>query len=239
MNFNLILPVAIDKPEYEKVCPYLWRETEDGKLPVLEGLRGIDLNCFSDIYIVLLQKHENLYHLAGKLSGRFPHMQYRGRFHVVFLDSSTLSQTETVYRTIRQEGIEGSLMVKDADNYFSCDVIQGNGVAIYPLDALERVNPQNKSYVTLDDFFNVTNIIEKKIIGRYFCVGGYFFKDVSTFVSYYEKSQKYHPFYMSFLIFSMLLDGIVFRPFFVENYQDWGTWEDWRYYLENEGKRKD
>lgn len=229
MNFNLIVPVAIDRPEYQDECPYLLAETKTGKIPVLEGIQGLDLELFSAIYLVLLKKHDELYGISEKLNRHIATLPYGNKFHSVLLEHSTLSETESVYETIKKEKISGSLLVKDADNFFICDCIQGNGVAIYPLDALTRVNPQHKSYVTLDDFFNITNIIEKKIIGRHFCTGGYFFETASDFLYYFEKLQKYHPFYMLFMIFAMLLDGVTFRPVFVEEYQDWGTREDWQY----------
>ncbi len=229
MNFNLIVPVALDKPEYNNECPYLLTETERGKIPVLEGIQGLTLQLFSAIYIVLLKKHDELYGVSEKLDRHIAALPYGYKFHLVVLEHPTLSETESVYETIKKEKISGSLLVKDADNFFTCDCIPGNGIAIYPLDALTHVNPQHKSYVTLDDFFNITNIIEKKIIGRHFCTGGYFFEKASDFLFYFEKLQKYHPFYMSFLIFAMLLDGATFRPVFAEKYQDWGTREDWLY----------
>lgn len=225
MSFNLIVPAAIDKSEYEYKCPYIFSD----ELPIMQGLKGLDLTRFAKIYIVVLAKHCLLYDIADRLYKSVIWRQYADKFTLVMLDESTCSQPETVYKAIRQEGIQGGIMIKDADCFFTCDILQVNGVVVYPLDALTHVNPQNKSYVTIDDFFYITNIIEKKIIGRYFCVGGYCFEDVAIFIEYYEKLNKYAPYYVSFLIFSMLLDGELFRPVFAEGYQDWGTLEDWEY----------
>lgn len=91
---------------------------------------------------------------------------------MVVLKNSTSSQAETVYQTIKERKITGGIFVKDADGYFTCDLVESNGIAVYPLDRLDVVNPCNKSYVALDDQFYITNIIEKKIISRHFNVGG-------------------------------------------------------------------
>lgn len=78
------------------------------------------------------------------------------------MPSATQSQAETVFETIRIERISGSIFIKDADGYFSCDVEPANGVAIFPLEKMSLVNPQNKSFVAVDDMFYVTNVIEKR-----------------------------------------------------------------------------
>lgn len=40
---------------------------------------------------------------------------------------------------------------------FHAKLCRENSVAIYPLENLSWVNPQNKSYVAIDDMFYVTN----------------------------------------------------------------------------------
>jgi hypothetical protein len=119
-------------------------------------------------------------------------------------------------------------MIKDADSFFRCEIFPQNSITIMPLDRLKRVNLQNKSYIALDDKFHITNIIEKKIISRNFCTGGYIFEDAEKFYYYYTRVQKYHALYLSHIIFFMLLDKIIFIPIQVTEYIDWGTKEDWQ-----------
>ena len=71
-------------------------------------------------------------------------------------------------------------------------------------------------------------IIEKRILGRDFCAGGYFFEDSELFCKIFDDLKNYKPLYMSHIVYKALLDGHSFRPTKVNNYKDWGTLKDWR-----------
>ena len=230
MKTSLIVPIAADKPEYEHTLPYVFNFSEDGFLLCIKSIQGLDLTRFDKIYFVILQKLDERYDLAELLKCQFRKMGLKQAV-VTILNKTTKSQVETVYECIRKENIEDGIFVKDSDSYFTCDFLSTNGIAIYPLDKLDMVNPQNKSFVNLDDQFYITNIIEKKIISRYFNAGGYFFEDVNVFCTYYEKLQYYSQLFMSHIVFSMLLDDIAFRPFEVEKYVDLGTKKMYYQYL--------
>ena len=94
---------------------------------------------------------------------QFKRLNIATKAHVIELDNPTKSQPETVYQTIKQNQIKGHIFIKDADSYFETEMLIENAVCIYPLDELNQVNPQNKSYVNIDDMYYITNIIEKEI----------------------------------------------------------------------------
>ena len=143
---------------------------------------------------------------------------------VVILPSATRSQAETVFETIRIERISGSIFIKDADGYFSCDVEPANGVAIFPLEKMSLVNPQNKSFVAVDDMFYVTNVIEKKVVSHYFNAGASCFEHAEDFCRYFELLSQYgDKLYISHIIYAMLLDKLTFRPLPVTDFYDWGN----------------
>ena len=75
---------------------------------------------------------------------------------------------------------------------------------------------------------NILIKVEKRILGRDFCAGGYFFESADLYCSLFEELSRYTPLYMSHLIYTALLHGINFRPIKVKNYLDWGTLKDWR-----------
>ena len=85
---------------------------------------------------------------------------------IAILDEPTRDQVETVFMTIQQERISGSIYIKDADCYFESKEAIRNGVAIYPIEELEMLDPRDKSYVAVDDMYYITNIIEKSVIGH-------------------------------------------------------------------------
>lgn len=222
MNFSLIVPIAADKPEYEYKLPYVFNFAEDGIVLCVKSIQGLDFKRFDKIYFVILRKLDKKYNLSELLKMQF-RMLGMENASITILESQTASQVETIYQCIKNNNITGGIFIKDADGYFSCDFTFTNGIAIYPLDKMDLINPHNKSYIELDDQFYITNIIEKKIISRYFNAGGYIFDDVETFCKYYEKLKEYSPLYMSHVVYDMLLDGILFRPFEVDNFIDWGN----------------
>lgn len=218
--FSLIVPIAADKPEYEKEMPFVFGLASDGVMYCIKAILGLNLEKFSNIYFTILKKHDDLFCLSDLFALQFKRLKLT-RAKVVVLCESTSSQPETIFRTIEQERINGSIFIKDADCFFTCDVEPMNSVAIYPLESLEWVNPQHKSYVAVDDMFYVTNIIEKKIVSHYFCSGGYCFEDVRQFVTFYNKLIEYKAVYLSHIIYNMLLEKIVFRPICVNHYLDY------------------
>ena len=139
---------------------------------------------------------------------------------MVILDTPTTSQPETIYKTIKQMNIHGSLFIKDADCSFVGECSYDNAIAIYPLEQLEWVNPKNKSYVAVDDMFYITNVIEKCVVSHYFTAGGYAFKDTDTYCKYYEQLAPNKGLYLSHIIYSMLLDKHIFRPVIISEYKD-------------------
>lgn len=229
MDCTLIVPMAADREEYLHSMPYIFNFSDEGVLYCIKAIQGLDLKKFRYVYFVTLRKLDDRYNLTELLQMQFRHLGIE-RAKVISLEEATKSQAETVYECIKREEITGSILIKDADGYFSCDFTETNGIVIFPLDRLDMVNPKNKSYVEVDDQFYITNVIEKKIISRYFNAGGYFFKDAGQFVSYYKRLCRYSRIYMSHIVYAMLMDNIVFRPFLAESYQDWGNKESYDYF---------
>lgn len=223
----IIVPIAADKPEFNDVMPHVFRMNNSGIMLCIAGLLGLDLATVDHIYFTILKKHSEHYKLRQMMEVQLQRLGLDNKAEVVELDEPTNSQPDTIYTTIQKKSVKGSILVKDADCYFEVDLMPENSVYTYPLDNMSQVNPQGKSYIQTDDMYYITNIIERRIIGRDFCAGGYYFEDVEDFLRYYEQNKLYTPLYMSHIIYSALLDGQSFRPVKVKNYKDWGTRNDW------------
>lgn len=219
-NFALIVPIAADKPEYVERIPSVFREAEDGTLICVKSVLGIDLSSFNKVYFTILKKLDERYSLRDRLLLQFK-IHGLSNAEVIILDSPTSSQPETIYQTIMQKGITGSIFIKDADCYMEGEILKQNSLAIYPLELLKWVNPQDKSYVSVDDMFYVTNIIEKRIVSHYFTAGGYCFESAEQYQSYYERFAGQKGLYLSHIVYAMLLDGNSFRPIKVNKYIDY------------------
>lgn len=186
----------------------------------VKSILGLNLDDFSNIYFTILRKHADRYDVDVLLELQLRRLGL-DKAKIVVLDYPTSTQAETVVKTIEQENICGSIFIKDADSSFRADILPENGVAVYPLEKLELVDPRNKSYVSVDDMQHITNIIEKRVVSNLFNVGGYCFENVNDFMDIYNLHKELGNIYISHLIYAMLLNGNTFRPIHVTEYNDW------------------
>lgn len=219
-NFSLIVPAASDKGTEAGTMPHIFSTGRDGVLMCVKSVLGLNLEAFDSIYFTILRKHAEAFDTDSLLKLQFRRLGL-GNVNIVILDEPTTTQAETIVRTIEKEEITGSIFVKDADCFFRAEVYPENGVAVYPLEQLELVDPRHKSYVAVDDMQHVTNIIEKRVVSHLFNAGGYCFEDVAKFLKAYDKYASLGHVYLSHLIYAMLLDGDLFRPIQVKEYNDW------------------
>lgn len=219
-NFSLIVPAASDKGIEAGAMPRIFSTGRDGVLMCVKSMLGLNLDAFDNIYFTILRKHAEAFDIDSLLRLQFRRLGL-DNVRIVILDEPTATQAETIVRTIEKENITGAIFVKDADCFFRAEVYPENGVAVYPLEQLELVDPRHKSYVAVDDMQHVTNIIEKRVVSHLFNAGGYCFEDVATFLKAYDRYASLGPVYLSHLIYAMLLDGDLFRPMQVKEYNDW------------------
>ena len=215
---SLIIPIAADHPRYGEEIPVAFTIGRSGRMQCIEAIMGLPLEQFDRICFVILAKHDRRYFLSERLEVQIRMLDLNAQ--IVVLDSPTASEPETIYRTILQEHLSGSIFIKDSDSSFCCECSGKNEVAVFPLENLSWVNPQDKSYVAADDSGFVTNIIEKRIIGHLFSAGGYGFESAETFCQTFESIAIEDKLYLSHIIYYMLLHGEVFRPLAVSEYVD-------------------
>ncbi|MDE6821527.1 MAG: hypothetical protein K2P91_11680 [Bacteroides acidifaciens] len=225
LNRTILVPVAADKPEYENGLPYVFGLDKDGIIICIKSIMGLNLQQFDNIYFTVLRKYDERFFVGDSLRLQFKRLGITNA-KVVVLDEPTQDQAETIYRTIMQEQVQGSIFIKDADCFFRTDFIGENAVALYPIEQLEVLSPKDKSYVAVDDMYYLTNIIEKTVVGHYISAGGYAIDNIDTFLHYYHLLRQYGRLYLSHIIYAMLLDKKTFRPMMVEEYKDWGTEKD-------------
>ncbi len=219
MSFSLIVPAAANKAEFANHLPPVFHLNDKGIPLCLEALTSLDTSQFSAIYITVLREHDELYGLSALLGFQLKRLGLN-KAQVVVLETPTESQAETLYETIRLKGITGPVFFKDADCSFQAEIFPHNGVVVYPLENLSRVNPQHKSYVAVDDMLYITNIIEKRVIDHYFTAGGYCFDNAETYCEYYKRYAGKKGLYLSHIVYAMLLDKHIFRPFIAKDYTD-------------------
>ena len=229
---TLILPCAGKSTRFKNTRPK-WSLTHPyGELMLIQGIKGLELDKYEKIIPVFLKEHLDDFKLRKGVIESFDKLGIN--YEILELDAPTKSQSETVAKTIETFNIKGDILIKDCDDYFNCDYIEGNTVCVCSLHEVNKIIAKNKSYVQVNSNNLVETIVEKSVISDLFCCGGYNFKDAQEFLNTYNKVSKLDTegeIYISHIIYQQLLEGKNFTVKQVSDYEDWGTIEDWNEYL--------
>jgi hypothetical protein len=204
----------------------------NGKLMIEDALSLIDLKNVSKIYFTFLKEHIEMNKID--LNKCFLSLKEKNIFiDYLLLEKNTNSQSETIYETIKYFNIKEPIFIKDCDNNFSHTIQKGNYLVSKIID--ETIGDiHNKSFITINNLNEITNICEKNIISNYISVGGYSFESAEVFLkSYYDLKEKKiedcNELYISHIIYNLLIkwDNHIFYTIFTDEYNDWGTQEKW------------
>lgn len=211
-----------------------WMLPDNDGLPmVFKAVQGLGANV-DDLIFTVLREHEVRFRAREGLSAAFGQP-----VNLVILDAPTRSQSETVAETLRRSDIDEPFMVKDSDNYFEVPVLKQrfSYVCVASLSSFSHINPQNKSYVQVDQEDVIVNFREKQVISDLFSVGGYYFSSPAEFLTAYDELTmtprlSASELYLSEIIAFMSMNGAIFKVQHIDQYLDWGTVHEWRTYLQ-------
>lgn len=220
---TLIIPACGESSRFPGMRPkWLLTHPKSGSPMFLEAIDGLPIDNLNKVYLVILQKHRDEY-LADNFLQKNPYIE------VVTLNESK-SQPDTVYQLIKRMGVRGPIHIKDSDNYIKANFGMGNYVGTVDLNDVDEINAKSKSYADFDEYGDIRNIVEKRVISNRFCCGLYGFADAQKFCEYYEAiSSRVDPktLYVSHIIFGMILNGHRFANENCYEYIDWGTSREW------------
>ena len=179
------------------------------------------------IYVSILKEHEEKFNITHRLR-----YQFGDKINIIIIDELTKGAAETVYKTLAAANLppETPFIVRDCDSFFNHEIVEG-GNYVYCDHINNAENLPAKSYIETNNQNIITNIIEKKIISEFFCVGGYQFESVQKYNQYFESAgSTNNELYISEIIGNMINDGQVFVKLKVSNYIDVGTINEFRKY---------
>ncbi len=233
MKSTLLIPCAGKSTRYGNSKPKWMNTHPNGNLMLMESIYGLDLVNASEIIITVVRKHIEDSKINLELIKDKIQIEKNISASFLILDEFTKSQAETIYKTILEKNIKGSIIIKDCDNYFNVQPDYTNSVCVAKLN--QDTNAINKSYASMDKFGTLSGIVEKQVIGDTFCVGAYSFSSSEEFCDVFERISNLKgidekEIYISHIIQQMLLEGEQFLIKNVSNYCDWGTLEDWKKY---------
>lgn len=180
-----------------------------------------------DITIGLLHENEERYPIAEYIKSK-----YADEISVVILHSRTNGPADTVYQILKRSTIDKDeeLFVKDCDSFFEHAYMTGNYICLTNIadhQILHRLG--EKSFVRLNDQGIVLDIVEKKVVSDKFCVGGYKFVSVDTFIKSFEQInyKSNREIFISDVISVCLSNQLIFKENLVFEYYDVGTAAEW------------
>jgi len=233
---SLILPCAGLSTRYTDLKPkFLIENPKMGNLSmVVSSVKGLPLNKFSKIYVVIRDEHEEKFNASKKILEDFLSIGFKNVEVTVIAESK--SAADTVSQCININDIEVDIYIKDCDDYFEIDDIQPNEVCTISLHDCGKIHAGNKSYVSINHLDLISTIVEKQVISPNFCCGLYSFGDASQFIRTHNALRNFNKqeeIYISHIIYRLLLEGEKFKIKRAENFVDWGTQEDWNDYTGN------
>lgn len=233
---HLVLPVAGLSERFHGMMPKFLKKHPSGYTMLVAGIAGLMEYYWQSILIV--------YRTDGMAPDVFmPNWRKTIAEQIQMITScpvhfsgidGTRNQPETVYRGLaRYEDLKNeAFLVKDCDNYYALDTApSGNMICYASLENYPNVTAADKSYVHVLQGGKVDNIVEKKVLGSHFCVGGYGFRSFDMFERAYQSiptEMNDDKLYISHLIYHMMrAHDEVFMGHEVQAYQDWGTQIEW------------
>lgn len=221
---TLILPLAGQSTRFSGLRPK-WLFTMPCGRPMFErSISKLNLSGVDSVVVICLREHLDKYTDFESLRGQFDSSLGRPVNWVV-LDKPTRSQSETVAEGIKHANVVGSIFIKDCDNEFEYTPRGINEIAVLNLNQAGLVDAKSKSYVEINEYNQVTNIVEKNVISNEFCCGGYGFASAKRFFDTFERLNQSHDheIYVSHVVYQMLVDGDEFAARSTASYVDWGT----------------
>jgi len=225
----IIIPCAGQSTRFPNMRPkYLLCDYQGRSMLQLAAKPYLDDHT---VYAIVLKEHDEQYHSTDQINSMFGN-----RVKVVVLPEPTAGPADTIYQALEHLNLHSSdgFLVRDCDSLLEHDPLSpGNKIFVDTLDNHPTLRmPGNKSYLTVNNWGIVGNIVEKKIISDTFCVGGYQFECIAEYKDAYNdlKNSKLGEIYMSSIVSYMITKHAIFNTEQVKSFVDLGTAEDWAQY---------
>jgi hypothetical protein len=230
---SLIVTAAGLSTRFEGLKPKWMLTHPNGNWMLVEAIKYFDFNKVDKVYLGFLKEHIDKYNCRDAIDLCVKELGIEDKTEIVILDERTDNQPHTVYMMIKQKSIKGQIILREVDNQFKYNTVDGNFICHYDLNKTTSINPSNKSYITIGEDGFISNLVEKNVISSTFGCGSYSFENSDEYCKYFEMvyEKGNNTMWVSHVIYRMLVDGFKFKPVMVSDYIDWGTKEDWFNYV--------
>lgn len=146
-----------------------------------KNISFVDKDLFEEVIIAV--DDDVVLNLISPIVDRYK----RNKYVIHKLKSKTICVAETVYETIKDLGINGSILIKDADTFVDVDFSQSNFIAFADVQKINsNIDIRNKSFISFDRNNLLLDILEKKVVSNFISTGVYGFASATEFVLAYD-----------------------------------------------------
>ncbi|MDR1521847.1 MAG: hypothetical protein LBS28_03200 [Streptococcaceae bacterium] len=229
---TLIIP-CLGRSMVDGVPKYLARHPL-GTLAVRYAIDSINFNDIDRIIVSILNEDNQKYHARDIVQNELSDL---GNVEFILFNKRTNGPAETVYEMIKRADVKGSILIKDVDSRLEVSpTAEGNFLVGWDLSKFETQVHflRNKSFIVLNEQFQVLDIVEKSFRSNVISVGLYGFCNVEDFIFSYEKLKKDFSgdivLYISHVISYLIgFCGHVFKQYETSIYEEWGNDKSWQH----------
>ena len=228
---TLIVPAAGKSSRFPDMKPKWMLSHPDGSLMIEKSIGCMDLHDFNRIIITILRSHCDNYDAELILNQVFG-----DKLEVHVLDTATSSASETVFQTLVDLNIKGSICIKDSDCSVQYDPTENSNYIVgLDIDSECKIeNLQNKSFLIFNSDNIINDVVEKQLISNTLCAGVYSchaedFKEAYREITESAIFDQHDEFYVSHIISYLIKNkNRIFEKISASSLRDWGTLKDWR-----------
>lgn len=230
----LVLPCGGESSRFPGLRAKWLLTQPNGNLMVCDAIAKLDLKNVNKIVLIAHEKH--VLGQEKNLKSAFLASGCEKEVEFFTLDRQTKSQPETVAEFLMTLTDDVSFFVKDCDGQYDATPEPVNEVMTADIGCISGASCTSKSYCKVNESGDVIAIVEKQVISRDFCVGGYSFQSSKDFLRSYEQIKHYDNLYVSHVIENMIVSNDQnFKAKKCSGYEDWGTVRDWHAYKKTFG----
>jgi hypothetical protein len=230
MQNNLVIPAAGLSSRYPNMKPKWLLTHPDGSLMIEKVLETFNLDKYDKVIITILKEHCEKFDADVVLKQIF-----HEKIKVCVLKSRTKDPSETIYRTIEEQNLQGFITIKDSDCYVKGNFpLYSSFVASMKLEDILKSTTKihNKSFIMASEEGLIHDIVEKKVVSNLICLGVFCIK-ISKFIEAYQKIKDSLVYkmgeevYVSHIISYLVYSGESIHSIEAIEFKDWGTIEEW------------
>ncbi len=246
---TLVIPAAGRSSRFPGCKPKWMLTHPEGRLMIVESLSKLDLSNVKRVVVGVLWVHVQEF-CGGDVDGIlacYDDSVDRLReidVTIVVLGEDTEDQVHTIECILRAAKIEGPVFFKDCDNQFKCEILPGDAIATVEITRLNEdkiLNLASKGFVSLGHDKKIASVIEKEVISKFICAGGYSCSDAKSFLRCAQEvreikvncSLSESELALSDCFWYRMIRGHSITNLPCTAYQDWGTLTAWRQYCES------